>query len=129
MVYWTSFLFFGTWHNIRQHYGFLRLYRARTPQMDRQAAKAEILCLYGGTSAAFFTNIHFGWLYESFGPNVTWIQVPFAVLVSVFLVFLYGLFGTLKVFGSAGKPGSLSVLHDCFISFSCCPTSSWVYWF
>jgi len=96
MVYWTSFLFFGTWHNIRQHYGFLRLYQARTPQMDRQAAKAEILCLYGGTSAAFFTNIHFGWLYESFGPNVTWIQVPFAVPCVCFLVFLYGLFGTLK---------------------------------
>ncbi|MBM64949.1 MAG: hypothetical protein CMH55_01790 [Myxococcales bacterium] len=95
MVYWTSFLFFGTWHNIRQHYGFLRLYQARTPSLDRQAARAEVLCLYGGTATAFFTNIHFGWLYESFGANVTWIQVPALVPCACFVVFLYGLIGAL----------------------------------
>jgi len=95
MVYWTSFLFFGTWHNIRQHYGFLRLYQARTPSLDPGAARAEVLCLYGGTATAFFTNIHYGWLYESFGTNVTWIQVPVFVPGVCFAIFLYGLTGTL----------------------------------
>lgn len=95
VMFWTSFLFFGTWHNIRQHYGFLRLYQARTPQLDRRQAHYEVLCLYGGTSAAFFTNIHYGWLYESYGDKVTWVQVPAVVPLLCAAVFLYGLIGTI----------------------------------
>lgn len=49
---WSLFLLgfsaWAYWHVVRQHYGFLRLYQAKDPQLGRQEARRDTALLYGG---------------------------------------------------------------------------------
>jgi len=59
---WASLVvYWGAWHIIRQHYGFLRLYQAREKPSDARVAQAETWALYSGASFPYFLNLSQGW--------------------------------------------------------------------
>jgi hypothetical protein len=59
---WTSLvIYWGAWHIIRQHYGFLRLYQARDKPADANLARAEVWALYSGAAFPYFLNLANGW--------------------------------------------------------------------
>ncbi len=58
---WASLVvYWGAWHIIRQHYGFLRLYQARDAPRPR-LARAEIAALYSGSAFPYALNLAYGW--------------------------------------------------------------------
>jgi len=76
---WASLVvYWGAWHIIRQHYGFLRLYQAREKPSDERVARAEAWALYSGASFPYFLNLSHGWASED-GIGAMLYRVPVPV--------------------------------------------------
>lgn len=61
-AFWGSIvLYWGAFHIIRQHYGFLRLYQARSGLRAPRLIGAELGCLYCGTLFPYLLNLQMGW--------------------------------------------------------------------
>jgi len=99
---WASLVvYWGAWHIIRQHYGFLRLYQAREKPADARVARAEVWALYSGASFPYFLNLSQGWasqdpigqmLYRV--PVPTWAAwIVLAIFVASFSVVLFDALG------------------------------------
>ncbi len=74
---WASLVvYWGAWHIIRQHYGFLRLYQARDKPADPRLARAEVYALYSGASFPYFLNLSHGWASEGIGKMLYRVPVP-----------------------------------------------------
>ena len=74
---WASLVvYWGAWHIIRQHYGFLRLYQAREKPRDARVATAEVVALYSGASFPYFLNLSHGWAAEGLGAMLYKVPVP-----------------------------------------------------
>lgn len=59
---WASLVvYWGAWHIIRQHYGFLRLYQGRDKPASPLLARAEVWALYAGASFPYFFNLSHDW--------------------------------------------------------------------
>ncbi|MFN2426099.1 MAG: hypothetical protein ABR587_06590 [Candidatus Binatia bacterium] len=88
---WASLVvYWGAWHIIRQHYGFLRLYQAREAPSEALVARAEVWALYSGASFPYFLNLSQGWASEE-GIGAMLYRVPVPewsawMVLSVFLV-------------------------------------------
>ncbi|MFN2375999.1 MAG: hypothetical protein ABR538_05655 [Candidatus Binatia bacterium] len=88
---WVSLVvYWGAWHIIRQHYGFLRLYQARDKPSSPRVASAEAWALYSGASFPYFLNLSRGWAGESGLGAMIW-QAPVPawspwVVLAVFVV-------------------------------------------
>ena len=55
---WISlFVYWGIYHLIRQHIGFLRLYQVRGGMRDKRENSAQHICLYAGTAMAALFNL------------------------------------------------------------------------
>lgn len=94
---WTSLvLYWGAWHLIRQHYGFLRLYQHRDKPSNPRVAQAESLALYAGAVFPYFVSLsHESWADDPLGKLLYRLPVPpwsawivFAVFASAFVVML-----------------------------------------
>ncbi|MBM64948.1 MAG: hypothetical protein CMH55_01785 [Myxococcales bacterium] len=75
VLWWSVFIYWGAFHIIRQHYGFLRIYQARqgaTPEL----AKAEVGLLYSGTAFPYLLNLSQGWALDPMGDQVFQLPVP-----------------------------------------------------
>jgi len=73
---WASLVvYWGAWHIIRQHYGFLRLYQSRDAPSDALVARAEVWALYSGASFPYFLNLSHGWASEE-GIGAMLYRVP-----------------------------------------------------
>jgi len=74
---WASLVvYWGAWHIIRQHYGFLRLYQARDKPASPRIAQAEVIALYSGASFPYFMNLSHGWAAEGIGKMLYRVPVP-----------------------------------------------------
>lgn len=75
---WASLVvYWGAWHIIRQHYGFLRLYQARDKPRSNLVARAEVWALYAGASFPYFLNLSEGWASaEGIGAMLYRVPVP-----------------------------------------------------
>jgi hypothetical protein len=75
---WTSLVvYWGAWHIIRQHYGFLRLYQARDKPADANLARAEVWALYSGAAFPYFLNLANGWAgADAVGATIYRVPVP-----------------------------------------------------
>jgi len=74
---WASLVvYWGAWHIIRQHYGFLRLYQARDKPADARLAQAEVYALYSGAAFPYFYNLANGWAGEGIEKMLYRIPVP-----------------------------------------------------
>jgi len=74
---WASLVvYWGAWHIIRQHYGFLRLYQARDKPADARLAQAEVCALYSGASFPYFYNLANGWQGEGIQQMLYRVPVP-----------------------------------------------------
>lgn len=74
---WASLvLYWGGWHIIRQHYGFLRLYQARDKPASPRIAQAEVIALYSGASFPYLMNLSHGWAAEGIGKMLYRVPVP-----------------------------------------------------
>lgn len=75
---WASLVvYWGAWHIIRQHYGFLRLYQARDKPADARTAKAEVVALSAGAAFPYFLNLSEGWAAaEGIGKMLYKVPVP-----------------------------------------------------
>lgn len=89
---WISLvLYWGAWHIIRQHYGFLRLYQAREKPENPRVAQAEVVALYSGASFPYFLNLSHGWASEGLGAMLYRVPVPVWsawVVLAIFVVSL-----------------------------------------
>lgn len=94
---WTSLvLYWGAWHLIRQHYGFLRLYQHRDKPSSPRVAQAESLALYAGAVFPYFVSLsHESWSDDPLGKLLYRVPVPpwsawvvFAVFAGAFAVML-----------------------------------------
>lgn len=88
---WASLVvYWGAWHIIRQHYGFLRLYQARDKPADARVAQAETWALYSGASFPYFLNLSQGWAsQDGIGAMLYRVPVPAWspwVVLAVFVV-------------------------------------------
>ncbi|HYC00874.1 MAG TPA: hypothetical protein VEC57_17200 [Candidatus Limnocylindrales bacterium] len=64
---WASLVvYWGAYHIIRQHYGFLRLYQAREKPVSSRLAQAETIALYSGSTFPYLMNLSHGWAAQ--GP-------------------------------------------------------------
>jgi len=84
MLWDSAFLFWGSFHILRQHYGFLKLYQNRAGDMRGSRAKLEVATLYLGLAVC--------WLFmQSFGgeaarlDNFLSLPVPHIVPVALLL--------------------------------------------
>ena len=75
---WASLVvYWGAWHIIRQHYGFLRLYQARDKPRSELVARAEVWALYAGASFPYFLNLSRGWASaDGIGAMLYRVPVP-----------------------------------------------------
>ena len=74
---WASLVvYWGAWHIVRQHYGFLRLYQARDKPSDARLAQAEVWALYSGAAFPYFYNLANGWAGEGFEEMLYRVPVP-----------------------------------------------------
>jgi hypothetical protein len=78
IAWWSLFLYLGTYHIIRQHYGFLRLYQSRA-RVSAAVAKAETDLLQWGCATALFLNYSEGWVFEPLGDQVWALRPPAAL--------------------------------------------------
>lgn len=89
---WASLvIYWGAWHIIRQHYGFLRLYQARDKPADERIARAEVYALYSGAAFPYFMNLSHGWASEGIGKMFYRVPVPpwsAWVVLAIFVVSL-----------------------------------------
>jgi hypothetical protein len=87
---WASLVvYWGAWHIIRQHYGFLRLYQAREKPTDPRLARAETWALYSGASFPYFLNLSQGWASQDpIGQMLYRVPVPAPVAWLVLAVFV-----------------------------------------
>jgi hypothetical protein len=53
VIWGSAFLFWGSYHIIRQHYGFLKLYQNRAGDMRGARAKLEVVTLYLGLAVSW----------------------------------------------------------------------------
>jgi hypothetical protein len=99
---WASLVvYWGAWHIIRQHYGFLRLYQARDKPAADLVARAETWALYSGASFPYFLNLSQGWASQDpIGQMLYRVPVPapvawvvLAVFVASFSIVLYDALG------------------------------------
>lgn len=89
---WASlFMYWGVYHLIRQHLGFLRLYQARGGMRDRRELTAQHICLYSGTATAalFHLSRHQpmlerAWIFHLDLPDFLW-QAALAVFLAATL--------------------------------------------
>ncbi|HEY2774495.1 MAG TPA: hypothetical protein VGK20_10665 [Candidatus Binatia bacterium] len=114
---WASLvIYWGAWHIIRQHYGFLRLYQARDKPSDANLARAEVYALYSGASFPYFMNLSHGWAAaEGIGKLLYAVPVPkwspWVVLAIFALSFGYVLVDALRR-AIAGKPAvTIRLVH------------------
>lgn len=75
---WTSLvLYWGAWHIIRQHYGFLRLYQHRDKPAGPRVARAETVALYAGATFPYFVSLsHESWAEDPLGQLLYRVPVP-----------------------------------------------------
>jgi hypothetical protein len=74
---WASLvIYWGAWHIIRQHYGFLRLYQSRDKPSSPRAANAEVVALYAGSAFPYFLNLAHGWAADDIGKMLYRVPVP-----------------------------------------------------
>ncbi len=87
---WASLVvYWGAWHIIRQHYGFLRLYQARDKPADERVSRAEAWALYSGASFPYFLNLSQGWASQDpIGQMLYRVPVPAPVAWLVLAVFV-----------------------------------------
>lgn len=87
---WASLVvYWGAWHIIRQHYGFLRLYQARDKPADERVRRAETWALYSGASFPYFLNLSQGWASQDpIGQMLYRVPVPAPVAWLVLAVFV-----------------------------------------
>ena len=100
VLWWSSFIFIGCYHIVRQHFGLLRLYQLRAGDLTSDEFKAESLLLQAGCAFPLLLNIHHGWLYEELGAFVFALRVPAFVPYLVGALALWGLLRVLvQLFG------------------------------
>lgn len=75
VAWWSVFIYWGAFHIIRQHYGFLRIYQARQ-RVAPDLARAEIGFLYAGTAFPYLLNLAEGWALDPLGDSVLQLPVP-----------------------------------------------------
>ncbi len=75
VLWWSVFIYWGAFHIIRQHYGFLRIYQSRHGARS-SLAKAEVGMLYSGTAFPYLLNLSQGWALDPMGDAVFQIPVP-----------------------------------------------------
>lgn len=76
--FWASLvLYWGAYHIIRQHYGFLRLYQARDKPVSERLARAEAVALYSGAAFPYLMNLSHGWAAHGIGELL--VRIPFPV--------------------------------------------------
>lgn len=75
---WASLvLYWGAWHLIRQHYGFLRLYQARDKPSSPRVARAEAVALYAGAAFPYFVSLsNASWAEDQLGKLLYRVPVP-----------------------------------------------------
>lgn len=77
---WLSiFIYWGAWHIVRQHYGFLRLYQARGARIDAATSTAEIQCLYTGCAAPYL--YHLATTGQVAGPQLGLVIPPIPMAI------------------------------------------------
>jgi hypothetical protein len=89
VIWWSIFIYWGAFHIVRQHYGFLRLYQARERPRTRRAERAEVWCLYAGTAFPYLLNLNRGWALaaaEQAGEVIA-IPVPLVAVIACGAVF------------------------------------------
>jgi len=70
-------LYWGAWHLIRQHYGFLRLYQARDKPSSPRVAQAETVALYAGATFPYFVSLaNASWAEDELGKLLYRVPVP-----------------------------------------------------
>jgi hypothetical protein len=114
---WASLvIYWGAWHIIRQHYGFLRLYQAREKPSDARVASAEVWALYSGASFPYFLNLSQGWASQDpIGAMLYRVPVPLwsawvvlAIFVASMAIVLFDAIARAR----SGKPAvSRRLLH------------------
>ena len=75
IIWWSVFLYLGTYHIIRQHFGFLRLYQGRA-RVGAVVAKAETDLLQWGCATALLLNYSNGWVFDGLGEQVWALRLP-----------------------------------------------------
>lgn len=100
---WASLVvYWGAWHIIRQHYGFLRLYQAREKPADARVARAETWALYSGASFPYFLNLSQGWASaDPIGQMLYRVPVPAPIAYLVLAVFAASL--SVMLFDALGR--------------------------
>ena len=74
---WISlFLYWGAFHIIRQHFGFLRLYQNRDKTAEIGSLKWEGLALYSGCCFPYFLNMSRQWIFQNEGSIYYRFWVP-----------------------------------------------------
>ena len=114
---WASLVvYWGAWHIIRQHYGFLRLYQARENPSDARIARAEVWALYSGASFPYFLNLSQGWASED-GIGAMLYRVPVPLWSAWLVLAIFGASFTVVLLDAitrarSGKPAiSRRLLH------------------
>lgn len=113
---WVSLvLYWGAWHIIRQHYGFLRLYQARERPQHSRVAQAEVIALYSGAAFPYFLNLSQGWASDGLGAMLYRLPVPIWsawVVLGIFAVSITAVFYDAVLRWRQGKPAvSKRLLH------------------
>ncbi|HYC55625.1 MAG TPA: hypothetical protein VEL28_11900 [Candidatus Binatia bacterium] len=110
---WASLvLYWGAFHIIRQHYGFLRLYQARDKPSSDRVAKAEVIALYSGSAFPYLMNLSQGWIFTGVGENLFRVPMPIEAAWAVLAIFAASFAYTLAAALQRGAQElSLRLLH------------------
>jgi hypothetical protein len=97
VIWWSIFIYWGAFHIVRQHYGFLRLYQARQRPRRARTGRAEVWCLYTGTAFPYLLNLNQGWALHAAveAGEVFAVPVPGAAVVVCGGVFVVALGATI----------------------------------
>lgn len=99
-IWYSLVLYWGSYHIVRQHYGFLRLYQARNKPINAQYARAEIIALYSGLAFPLLLNLSYGWVFQGRGSEFFRLPIPDGVawiILSIFLIAMgFVFYGTVK---------------------------------
>lgn len=88
-VWLSLYLYWGAFHIMRQHYGFLRIEQIRTPPPTQNIALAEIIALYSGVSFPYLLNLSKGWVFETYPGTESWrLPLPEVIPWITFVIFL-----------------------------------------
>lgn len=107
-IWFSLWIYWGAFHIVRQHYGFLRLYQAKQKTIGTRYSQWETRALYSGCGFPYLLNLSNQWIFENEGSVFYKVVIPDFVPWLCLAVFLVSI---LNLVSDPVRRKSISVFH------------------